>query len=224
MTTGAQPWTVALIGGIASGKSTAAALFEAAGAAVIDTDVLAHQLTAPGGAALPALTGRFGPHLLTAEGALDRAAMRALVFADPAARMALEGILHPMIRAAATDALQRVSQPYAVLAVPLFVESGAWARRVQRVLAIDCTEGVQRIRALRRPGVTEAQVDAIMAAQASRAERLAVADDVIENSSEMLDLRGAVQGLHERYLVFAAQWVHDSAHLLHADPDGGSQE
>ena len=218
------PWTVALIGGIASGKSTAAALFAAAGATVVDLDGLAHQLTAAGGAALPALVQVFGAGVLDAGGALDRAAMRARAFANPSVRQQLEAVMHPLIRAAAEQSLQAASGAYAVLAVPLFVESGSWQQRVQRVLAMDCAEEVQRARALRRPGVSAAQVDAILAVQATRAARLAVADDVIENSVDTLDLQPLIAVLHQRYLVLAAEWAHHSPHPLHAVAQGGTQE
>ncbi len=199
----AGPLVVALIGGVAAGKSTVAAEFAALGAAVIDTDALAHALTAPAGAALPALVTAFGPDILANDGSMDRRAMRARVFADAGARRVLEGILHPLVGAAATRALAEVQEAYALLAVPLFVETGRWRTRVQRVLAVDCPVELQRQRALQRPGITAAEVDAILVAQASRGERLAVADDVIDNSREAADLRPKVVALHQLYLGLA---------------------
>jgi dephospho-CoA kinase len=196
----AQAFTVGLTGGIGSGKTTVADLFAERGAAVIDTDRIAHSLTAPGGAAMPALAAEFGPDYLTPDGALDRARMRALVFSDPAARARLEAILHPRIRAATNAAAALAQGPYVIFVVPLLVESGGWKERVTRVLAVDCPEQLQVERVMARNALPEAQVRAIMAAQATRQQRLAAADDVVVNDDGLAALVAQVEPLHAFYL------------------------
>jgi dephospho-CoA kinase len=200
----AARFSIGLTGGIGCGKSTVADLFAARGAAVIDTDRIAHDLTAPGGGAMPALVAAFGPDYATADGALDRAKMRALVFADPDARARLEAILHPRIRAATAAAALVAAGPYTLFVVPLLIESGSWADRVARILAVDCAEATQVARVMARNGMDAAQVRAIMAAQATRAERLAAADDVIVNDAGVDALLPQVERLHARYLAAAA--------------------
>lgn len=199
----AERFTVGLTGGIGCGKSTVADLFAARGASLVDTDVLAHQLTAPGGAAMPALVAEFGAPFATADGALDRTRMRDLVFADPGARARLEAILHPMIRTATASAALAATGPYTIFVVPLLVESGTWRARVQRILAIDCREATQIARVMARNGLPEAQVKSIMAAQASRQQRLAAADDVIDNDAGIDALLPQVDRLHQFYLAQA---------------------
>lgn len=199
------PFSVGLTGGIGSGKSLVADMFAARGAAVIDTDLLAHQLTAPQGAAIPLLAAEFGAEFITAEGALDRSRMRALVFADPAARLRLEAILHPLIRLATEQAAAEASGAYRMFVVPLLVESGSWKSRIDRLLVVDCPEALQIARVMRRSALDEAQVRAIMAAQASRQERLAAADDVIVNDGDLASLAPHVERLHAFYLQAAAQ-------------------
>ncbi|WP_332848404.1 dephospho-CoA kinase [Massilia sp. S19_KUP03_FR1] len=196
-------FAVGLTGGIGCGKSTVADLFAARGAALIDTDVIAHQLTAPGGAAMAALLQAFGPDYATPDGAMDRARMRELVFTDPGARTRLEAILHPMIRAATATAALAATGPYLIYVVPLLVESGNWRGRVQRILAIDCRESTQIARVMARNGLPEAQVQAIMAAQASRQQRLDAADDVIDNDAGLDALLPQVERLHQFYLALA---------------------
>ena len=203
MLANAPRFAVGLTGGIGCGKSTVADLFAAHGAGIVDTDVIAHQLTAPGGAAMPALLAEFGAGFATADGAMDRARMRDLVFADPGARARLEGILHPLIRAATASAAGAVEGPYVLFVVPLLVESGTWKSRVQRVLAIDCQEATQIARVMARSGLPEAQVRAIMAAQATRQQRLSAADDVIDNDAGMAALAPQVERLHRFYLSLA---------------------
>jgi dephospho-CoA kinase len=198
-------FTVGLTGGIGCGKTTVADLFAARGATVIDTDQIAHALTAPHGAAMPALVAEFGPGYATPEGALDRASMRALVFADPDARARLEAILHPRIRAATAAAALQASGPYVIFAVPLLIESGTWRERVARILAIDCPEATQVARVMARNGLPEAQVRAIMAAQVTRAQRLAAADDLILNDAGIDALLPQVERLHLAYLAEAAR-------------------
>jgi dephospho-CoA kinase len=193
-------FSVGLTGGIGCGKSTVADLFAERGASLVDTDVLAHQLTAPGGAAMPALLHEFGAQFATPDGAMDRTRMRDLVFADPGARGRLEAILHPMIRAATTAAALAATGPYVIYVVPLLVESGNWRARVQRILAIDCKESTQVARVMARSHLPEAQVKAIMAAQATRQQRLDAADDVIDNDAGIDALLPQVDRLHALYL------------------------
>jgi dephospho-CoA kinase len=200
-------FTVGLTGGIGCGKTTVADLFAARGAAVIDTDQIAHSLTAPHGAAMPALLAEFGPDFATPEGALDRAKMRALVFADPGARARLEAILHPRIREATAAAALLATGPYVIFVVPLLIESGSWRARVTRVLAIDCPEEVQVARVMARNSLPESQVRAIMAAQVTRAERRAAADDIILNDGGVEALLPQVEDLHAFYLAEAARFA-----------------
>ena len=198
-------FAIGLTGGIGSGKTTVADLFAARGASVIDTDQIAHALTAPHGAAMPALLDAFGPEYATLDGALDRARMRALVFADPDARTRLEAILHPRIREATAAAALLATGPYLIFAVPLLIESGTWRERVDRVLAVDCPEDLQVARVMARNGLDESQVRAIMAAQVTRAQRLAAADDVIVNDAGLDELLPQVERLHREYLDEAAR-------------------
>jgi dephospho-CoA kinase len=198
-----RPLLVGLTGGIGSGKSAAADRFAALGAAVVDTDLIAHALTAPGGAAMTAIEAAFGRGVLTPEGALDRAAMRARVFAHGEDRQRLEGILHPMIRSAAERQVVQASAPYVVLVVPLLVESGSYRERCDRICVVDCPEALQVERVVRRNGMAAAQVEAIMASQAGRAARLAAADDVLDNGAGLGELTAQVDALHERYLALA---------------------
>lgn len=206
------PYVIGLTGGIGSGKSTVADLFAAAGVAIVDTDIIAHELTAPGGAAMPALIAAFGDGIAAADGRMDRAAMRGLVFGDPAARQRLEAILHPMIRTLTDERLATATSPYAIAAIPLLVEGGVSPPlddpppgrrrrdRFDRILVVDVPVEVQIERVMRRNGMTREQVLAIMAAQASREQRLAAADDVIDNGGDTSTLPAAVQALHRRYL------------------------
>jgi len=198
-------FTVGLTGGIGSGKSTVAHAFEAHGVEVIDADALAHGLTAPGGAAIPALRTAFGNEVIDASGALDRARMRRIAFADASARQRLEAILHPMIRAE-TDRLARSARSaYVILMIPLLVESGDPHARCDRVLVVDCPEEEQVRRVMARSGLPRAEAEAIMATQASRAARLAAADDVVDNSGKPSGLAAQVATLHRRYLDFASR-------------------
>jgi dephospho-CoA kinase len=190
---------VALTGGIAAGKSLVAAEFARLGIVIVDTDAIAHQLTGPGGAAIPALVAEFGPDVLDPRGALDRPAMRARAFADPALRRRLEAVLHPRIRTQAAQALASADSCYAMLAVPLLAEAGPARLPSDRVLVVDCPELLQRSRALTRPGLTPEQLDGILAAQATRQDRLAIADEVIDNSSDVEHLRVQVQALDRLY-------------------------
>lgn len=194
---------IGLTGGIGSGKTAVSDRFAALGAQVIDTDVLAHELTGPGAAGSQAIAASFGADMLTADGHLDRARMRELVFREPRARRQLQDLLHPLIRARAAQALQTAQGPYALLVVPLLAESPHFQALCQRILLVDCSEEVQIARVMQRSGLTRAEVQAIMAAQASRSERQALADDIIDNSGmpEMLDAQ--VQRLHRYYFQLA---------------------
>ena len=196
-----RPYIVGLTGGIGSGKSAATAHFAALGASVVDTDLIAHALTAPGGAAIEAIRRTFGADMLTPDGSLDRAAMRALAFQRPAARRQLEAILHPMIRDESARQCREASGPYVVLAVPLLIESGTYRERCNRICVVDCPEDLQVARVRQRNSLPEEQVRSIMAAQASRAQRLAVADDVIDNSGTLAELEAQVERLHAAYLA-----------------------
>ncbi|PWB41648.1 MAG: dephospho-CoA kinase [Rhodocyclales bacterium] len=200
----AMTFLVGLTGGIGSGKSAASSLFESLGAAVVDTDVIAHELTAPGGAAIESIRNAFGDEVIDARGALDRAAVRRKVFADASAKARLEAILHPMIRAEADRRSAAARAPYVVLVVPLLVESGGYRSRVRRVAVVDCPEEVQVARVMTRSGLSAEEARAIMAAQISREQRLAVADDVIDNGGDLAALRPQVEALHRRYLEMAA--------------------
>jgi dephospho-CoA kinase len=271
-------FTVGLTGGIGSGKSTVADCFAALGVPVIDTDVIAHDLTAPargtppdaaegslpssgepagvplagarpagglgaapGGAALEAIRAVFGETVMQADGTLDRAALRRHVFADSAARRQLEAILHPRIRQVVVDRLATLSAPYALVVIPLLVqrqdhpqgagrgckadksattthrpkgerlaaypsrvETGGYGDMLNRVLVVDCPEDVQIARVKARSGLAQDEIKAILAAQAGRAERLAVADDIIVNTATPEALRAEVAALHQRYLALAA--------------------
>jgi len=198
-------FVVGLTGGIGSGKSTAAELFVAAGAGLVDTDAIAHELTGSHGLAMPLLTRAFGPGIASPDGALDRAAMRRLVFADPAARKQLENILHPLIRQISSERCRQAATPYVILAVPLLVEAGNYRQRCDRIAVVDCLESRQIERVMARSGLNEAEAAAIMATQASRAERLAVADDVLDNGGDLKNLEPQVRTLHLKYLGLSAE-------------------
>jgi len=194
---------VGLTGGIGSGKSVVADMFAQRGVDVTDTDRLAHALTAPDAPGHAAVLGAFGPSFRRDDGTLDRARLRELVFKDANARARLEAILHPLIRAAATDEMTRWRAPYGILVVPLLLESEG-ATRVDRVLVVDCPEDVQVRRVAKRSGLADAEVRAIMAAQLPRAERLARADDVIDNGGPVSALAPQVDVLDQRYRALAA--------------------
>jgi dephospho-CoA kinase len=195
---------VGLTGGIGSGKSAAADEFERLGATVVDTDAIARELTQPGGAAMPHIQALFGDAFVAPSGAMDRKAMRERVFEDPAARQALEGLLHPMIRAEAERRIADAAGPSVLYVVPLLIESKEPRRRADRILVVDAPEEVQVARVAARSGLSAAEVRNIMAAQASRAERRAAADDVIENGGTLDALREQVRALHARYVKMSS--------------------
>ncbi len=199
-------YTVGLTGGIGSGKSTVAARFAALGVAVVDADEVAHRLTAPGGAAIDAIRAAFGKAFIAADGALDRARMRAHVFADPDERRRLEGILHPMIRKAGEEERAAATSPYVLSVVPLLLEGRRGAPGVQRVLVVTCDERVQVERVMKRSGLSEGEVRAIIATQMPQSEKLQWADDVIDNSGAPEAIDEPVRRLHARYLDAAARF------------------
>ena len=192
---------IGLTGGIGSGKSAVADMLREWGAAVIDADAVAHELTASGGEAIAAIRAAFGEAVITAEGALDRSRMRELAFADPAQRARLEAILHPLIGARLRALARTLPGPYVVLVVPLLVESLArWRDRVERIVVVDCSPELQVSRVMRRSGLEAAQVRSILRAQATREQRLAAADEVIDNSGDLDALRRQALELHRRML------------------------
>jgi dephospho-CoA kinase len=195
-------FVVGLTGGIGSGKSLVANMFADRGASIVDTDLIAHSLTGPHGAAMPDILAEFGPQMADSRGAMDRVQMRELVFREPAAKRRLEAILHPMIRDATLAAAADASGDYVMLAIPLLVESGNWQQRVDRVLVIDCPEEIQVARVMARNGLAEEQVRAIMATQVTRAVRLAAADDVIDNGGPIERLTPQVDRLHAFYTQY----------------------
>ncbi|MFD2367644.1 dephospho-CoA kinase [Pseudoduganella sp. GCM10020061] len=198
-------FTVGLTGGIGSGKSLVADMFAARGATVVDTDAIAHAMTAPHGPAMHRIEAEFGRAYIAADGSMDRARMRELVFTDAGAKRRLEAILHPMIREAANAAAVVAQGAYTIFAVPLLVEAGGWRERVARVLVVDCPEALQVQRVMARNGLSEQQVRAIMANQATREARQAAADDIVDNSGSIDDLGPQVERLHQQYLAFAAK-------------------
>lgn len=193
-------FSIGITGGIGSGKTTVANLFAERGVAVIDTDFIAHQLTLVGGAGIAAIHAAFGSDFIAADGAMDRKKMRELVFSNADAKQRLETILHPLIRSETALAIQQARGVYVMLAVPLLVESGKWKQRVTRVLVIDCDEQTQIERVMQRNAMTSTQVQAIMATQATRAQRLQVTNDVIINNSNVAALSPQVDKLHAFYL------------------------
>ncbi|MDE2440181.1 MAG: dephospho-CoA kinase [Betaproteobacteria bacterium] len=200
-------FVVGLTGGIGSGKSTVANLFVEQGAALVDTDAIAHELTAQDGAAMPQLIAAFGPQVVRPDGAMDRVAMRRLVFADPSAKVRLESILHPLIRQLSAERCRIATTPYVILAVPLLVESGSYRERCDRIVVVDCPESQQIERVMARSGMALPEVESIMAAQASRQQRLAVADDIVLNDADLAKIYPQVTALHLKYLVLSAEKV-----------------
>jgi dephospho-CoA kinase len=204
MTAQHSPFRVALTGGIASGKTTVANMFAERGVPLIDTDVIARQVVEPGQPALAEVIAAFGVDVLDADGRLDRRRMRARIFSDPTARQRLEAILHPAIRAEMERRSQEAVGPYQVLVIPLLAE-GKRRDHVDRVLLVDVPEELQIQRLLMRDRVSHEQARASLDAQATRAERLALADDVVRNSGCVDDLRNEVAKLHAKYLALAAE-------------------
>ena len=198
-------YCVGLTGGIGSGKSTAADMLAALGAALVDTDAISRELTAARGAAMPAIRAQFGAEYVAADGSLDRDRMRRLVFGNAAAREALEAILHPLIRAEARARVAAARAPYVILVVPLLFETGAYADLVQRAVVVDCSEERQVERATRRSSISAEEVRAIIASQLPRRARRARADDVLDNEDGLEALRAQIAALHAKYLALARE-------------------
>ena len=199
--------TIALTGGIGSGKSTLARMLAEQGAGLVDTDAIARELTAAGGAAIDAIRREFGDGAIGSDGALDRASVRAKVFGDPQSRKRLEALLHPMIwqRAESTAEALAATTAYLVFDVPLLAESTVGARRFDRVLVVDCPIRLQVARVVQRGSLPPTEVEAIVAAQASRAERLALADDVVFNGASLAALEQHARRLHRLYSDLASK-------------------
>lgn len=198
-------YVVAITGGIGSGKTTIANQFAALGIEVVDADLIAREVVAPGTPALAAIVNHFGPEILTEQGLLDRRVLRERIFSDPAAKSWLNALLHPIIRSEMLRQCAAVSSPYCLLVVPLLVENRL-TELADRVLVIDVDEATQIERTCRRDGVSREQAQAILASQANRSERLAMADDVLDNQSGTTEtIRARILALHETYLAFASQ-------------------
>jgi dephospho-CoA kinase len=198
-------WRVGLTGGVASGKTTVAERFKQLGVPVVDADAAARRVVAPGEPGLAEVVRRFGPSIIDAAGGLERRELRGLVFSDLQARRDLEAIMHPRIRAEMERLSAAAVGPYLVMAIPLLVETAGF-NRVDRVLVVDVPESVQTERLMARDACSADQARAVLAAQATRAQRLARADDVLPNSGDLTELRGRVDALHERYLDLASTW------------------
>jgi dephospho-CoA kinase len=193
---------IGLTGGIGSGKSTVADYFAQHGIPVIDADQLARELVAPGSPALNEIINLFGPNILLPDGNLDRHQLRRRVFADPAQKRRLEAILHPRVYTELGYRTQALRTPYCIWVIPLLLETGGTAL-VDRVLVVDAPESLQRQRVLRRAGMDETTLEAILSSQVNRAERLSAADDVVVNNSDLSQLQQQVTALHHRYLALA---------------------
>jgi dephospho-CoA kinase len=197
-------FVVAITGGIGSGKSAVSDRFKHLGIKVVDADIASREVVKPGQPALVAIREHFGEKVIQADGGLDRAQLRALVFAKPEERKWLERLLHPLINAYLQRELANAESPYAILVSPLLMETGQ-SRFAHRILVVDVPEHVQLERTMARDSNSETQVKAIMAAQSSRADRLKIADDVISNDAGLDALDQTVARLHRRYLELAAQ-------------------
>lgn len=196
---------IGLTGGIGCGKSSVARIFSALGAAVIDTDEIAHRLTEKGAPALAAIIEQFGGNYQLPDGSLDRASLRKLVFSDQAAKEKLEMLLHPLIKQQVITEMAAARGPYMILVIPLFFETGAYHDLVDRVLVVDCDEDQQIARTMSRSQLSAEEVRPIMAHQIPRAERIQQADDILSNRSSHADLEKQAQELHQHYLALALQ-------------------
>lgn len=199
-------YTVALTGGIGSGKSTVANAFADLGIQIIDADIIARQVVEPGKPALDAIAAHFGPELIAADGTLHRRLLRERIFADPQEKAWLSALLHPLIQQETRRQLQQATSAYVLWVVPLLVENGLY-RQANRVLVVDVTPETQLSRTMQRDDVTRAHVEQILAAQVTREARLAVADDVIDNNGAPDSIMSDVARLHARYLQLASQFV-----------------
>ena len=194
---------VGLTGGIGSGKTAVSDLLAQMGAGIIDTDLIAHQITAPGGIAISPIQAKFGSEFIEPSGALDRAKMRALVFGSPDARKSLEEITHPLIRLETLRQAKELADtgvPYLVFVVPLLIESGSWLGQIDYLVVVDCPEETQIQRVMQRSNLSRTEVEGILNAQASRQDRLRLANTVIENQGSLSDLKLAVEQLHQKMI------------------------
>ncbi len=198
-----MPYPVGLTGGIGSGKSTVARFFQTLGVPILDADVISRALTAPGGAAIDDIKNTLGPEFIGNNGGLDRAMARQRIFSDPKTKRALEAILHPMIRANVNSQIAASDAEYAILDIPLLVESGGYQDRIKRIVVVDCDEHLQIERTMARSKLTMPEVKAIMAAQATRADRLRHADDIILNETGLDSLSQSVAVLDQRLRALA---------------------
>lgn len=198
-----MPFVIGLTGGIGSGKTTVANLFASMGAGLVDTDEIAHRLTQPGEPAIAAIGRAFGPEYIATDGSLDRIRMRNLVFANASARRDLETILHPLIRKESARQIAESTTVYVMVVVPLLIESGAYRDIMTRVLVVDCEQETQIRRVMDRSALSRNEVLSIIASQATRQSRLAVADDVIHNDGDLDTLRTQATDLHRRYVDLA---------------------
>ncbi|QTF07131.1 dephospho-CoA kinase [Brenneria izadpanahii] len=196
-------YIVALTGGIGSGKSTVADEFSKLGVDIIDADVIARQVVEPGTPALEAIRQRFGDSILNADGSLNRAALRQKIFSSPEEKQWVNHLLHPLIHAETQSQFQQITAPYVLWVVPLLIENGL-QQYAQRVLVVDVNRDTQLERTLARDGVSRQQAENILAAQATREQRLAHADDIIDNNRSQRELASRVAELHQRYLELAA--------------------
>ncbi len=205
--------TIGLTGGIASGKTAVSDRFQALGVPVVDTDLVAREVVAPGTEGLSRLVRAFGSAILQEDGTVDRTALRRQVFSDPMARKQVEELLHPLIRERSMQRLAELDGDYAIVVVPLLVETDFRAL-VDRILVVDATEEQQLQRLQQRDGCSRQQAHAMLAAQASRAQRLEAADDILCNNDDLVALDRQIQALHQQYLALA------SAATLPADNTG----
>ena len=194
---------IGLTGGIGSGKTAVSDILAQLGAGVIDTDLIAHRITAPGGCAIPPIQTYFGADFIDSNGALDRSKMRSLVFQNLDAKKALEAITHPLIKQETIKLAKQLAEdgfPYLVFVVPLLVESGNWKGQIDHLVVVDCPEELQIERVMQRSNLSRAEIMGILQAQATRQERLAVADTVIENQGKLAELHQSVEQLHQKIL------------------------
>jgi dephospho-CoA kinase len=197
-----RPFVVVLTGGIGSGKTAVSDRFGQLGVPVVDTDIIAREIVEPGQPALQKIIEVFGKHILNKAGELDRKAMRELVFSDSASKSQLEQILHPAIRAEAMHQVQLSRAPYCIVVVPLLAESGSF-QWTDRVLVVDVDESTQIRRVMTRDQINSSQANAILKAQASRQQRIEIADDIIENSGKVEDLEKSILTLHVKYTAMS---------------------
>ena len=202
-----MPFCVGLTGGIGCGKSSVAKLFAELGAGIIDTDVISRQLVAANSPALVRIRDVFGDGFLQPDGNLDRAKMRSLIFSDTTAKSKLEAILHPIIKQRVIEEMRLCPAPYAIIVVPLLLETGQYQNLIQRTLVVDCSEHQQAARTMARSALSLEEVGSIMANQMDRKARLGLADDVINNAEEAEKLRPQIIALHVKYLKLAKSFL-----------------